>query len=130
MEEIRLIPTNRLVDNPVYIRFEGLYTRRIAKPITDVIYNYFGVQECDIATKYRGPDMVRVRHLVYYFLLRRTKLGLRQMGLIMGGQDHATVLNGIRVITNAITPIGINGGVTIPDKELKRLVDELETLMP
>jgi len=43
---------------------------------------------------------VEPRFIAYYLLKNNTKESLEEIGLLMGGFDHATVLHGLKTINN------------------------------
>jgi chromosomal replication initiation ATPase DnaA len=56
----------------------------------------FGVSRKDIHSDRRHQSVVLARQFVMYWAVRLTPLSLPQIGRIMGGKDHTTVLAGRR----------------------------------
>ena len=96
--------------------------------IEEVIMEDFGLTKEEIRKKSRKHTLVLARHLYFYLAKRFTKLSLAQIGQYMGGRDHATVLHGIRKITNLIEPIRTTTGVRlVSDPELEQTAERLES---
>ena len=58
--------------------------------IYKTVCNYFKV---DISVKTRKRSIAYPRHLFCYICRRRTKAGLREIGELIGGRDHTTVIH-------------------------------------
>lgn len=64
---------------------------QIAKRICRV----FGVTVVDLRSPRRDIETVWARQAVYYWARRQTPLSLPQIGRLMGGRDHTTVMYGL-----------------------------------
>jgi chromosomal replication initiation ATPase DnaA len=58
--------------------------------------------EFEILQKSRKQDLVYQRYAAMNYLRRNTKLCLTSIGRYIGGLDHATVINGLKVYDNMI----------------------------
>ena len=52
-----------------------------------------------INSRTRRMDIVMRRHLLMYIIYQTTPHSLQEIGKIMGGRDHTTVINGLRKVT-------------------------------
>lgn len=52
----------------------------------------------DYSIKTRKRDILYCRQVAHRLLREKTKMSLSTIGIMVGGKDHATVLNSIRVI--------------------------------
>jgi hypothetical protein len=69
---------------------------KLTRVIRRLCYD-FKVDYALIDTKTRKREVVLVRHMIYYFLKKETKLSLSQIGSVFG-QEHASALHGINKI--------------------------------
>jgi chromosomal replication initiation ATPase DnaA len=58
-----------------------------------VVMDYFKVSGEQLASPYRGEPVKTARHWLTYLFTNHTKLSYRQMGDILGGRDHTTIMN-------------------------------------
>jgi chromosomal replication initiator protein len=78
----------------------GSYSRvsRIVKAILEVL----GVEGSTMLSKSRKRDAVFARQVVAYFLRENTQLTLRDIGLMIGGRDHTTIIHSIQTIRDQV----------------------------
>lgn len=128
MKKDKLFANSSLVGNEVFVRYESLYIRHVAKPIINIILDYLKIPPGDmykIKVANRHPGLVMIRQLMCYFLRQETKLSLRQIGLLLD-LDHSTVMYSIKEINRDITPLK-NGAV--PDPSVRRMVNEINEIL-
>lgn len=58
----------------------------------------YNMTPADIASKYRHANLVEARQHAVYLIAKHTTLSLPQMGRILGGRDHTTILFALRVM--------------------------------
>lgn len=73
----------------------------IATPVTgrEIIRAFCrerGIDLVDMLSTRRTRDLLHARHELIYILKTTTKLSLPQIGVIMGGRDHTTILHAVR----------------------------------
>ena len=71
------------------------YTDRV-KNSTDLIKyacDLFSVDEVDLLSNNRGGELVKVRKAISYLLYNEGIYSLKQIGEIIGGKDHASILH-------------------------------------
>lgn len=54
----------------------------------------FGYSRAELHANSRDKRVVFARHFLMYWACRRTTLSLPQIGRLMGGRDHTTILHG------------------------------------
>lgn len=69
-----------------------------AEKIIMKISNHFKVSIDKVKSKSRKHEIMTPRHWCMWFLKQKTSLTLKEIGDIMGGRDHTTVINSIQII--------------------------------
>jgi len=62
------------------------------RKILSVVARYYKLKTSEIKGKSRKKKIAIARHIVAYLLRREIKMPLQQVGLILGGRDHTTIL--------------------------------------
>lgn len=70
--------------------------------VIEVIAEFFNLTKEDILNEKRTKDVARARQIVMYFLRHHLNLSLKEIGKILGGRDHSTILHGIEKIENLL----------------------------
>lgn len=70
--------------------------------IIEAVSKYFGLEPEDIISPRRDRQIVQPRHIAFYLCRELTDLSTSRIGDEFGGRDHATILNGISKIRNAL----------------------------
>jgi chromosomal replication initiator protein len=78
--------------NDALRRFNGTSVKQIIERICRAT----GVSKYDVLSNRRNAELVFARHAVMYWACRRTGLSLPQIGRLLGGRDHTTILHGKR----------------------------------
>jgi len=68
------------------------------KKIIKTICTYYTVKPGDLKGKRRLKEIVRPRQVAMYLLKNLTELPLVQIGSLLGGRDHTTVMHGVAKI--------------------------------
>jgi chromosomal replication initiator protein len=68
------------------------------KQILDAVMRFFHVNERDLLGHRRSQDLVRPRQIAMYLARKETQASLPEIGQILGGRDHTTILYGIQKI--------------------------------
>lgn len=66
------------------------------KIIKQTVCSFYNIDEDSIKSARRTKDIVRPRHMISYLAAKFTKASLPHIGRLLGGQDHTTILHGIR----------------------------------
>ncbi len=61
--------------------------------LVSVCAKHFGVKTGDLCGKGRQKEIVLARHITAYLLLTEIKLPLKQVGQILGGRDHTSIMH-------------------------------------
>jgi len=61
--------------------------------LVSVCAKHFGVKTGDLCGKGRQKEIVQARHITAYLLLTEIKLPLKQVGQILGGRDHTSIMH-------------------------------------
>ena len=67
--------------------------------IIDVVCDHFGITRDMMLSKSRSNDIAKPRQIVMYLCKNMTNLSLDTIGSHLGGRDHATVIHGVRTMT-------------------------------
>ncbi|MFL7794857.1 MAG: chromosomal replication initiator protein DnaA [Anaerolineae bacterium] len=70
--------------------------------ILDAVANHFGVERAAFEGKSRSKAIARPRQVAMYLLREETGASLPQIGALLGGRDHTTVLYGCERIADLI----------------------------
>ncbi len=84
--------------------------------IIEVIAEFFNLTKEDILNEKRTKEVVKVRQIVMYFLRHHLNLSLKEIGKILGGRDHSTIIHGIEKIENLLEK----------DQDLREKIVEIE----
>lgn len=87
--------------------------------IIESVCGYFGVTHEVLKKKNRLRERVIARHLICYFLRKYTNTTLFDVGQLIGGRDHTTVIHGVRTVTDFLH---------IKDGEFLKMVFDIETI--
>ncbi len=83
--------------------------------IIDVVCDHFGITRDMMLSKSRSNDIAKPRQIVMYLCKTMTNLSLDTIGSHLGGRDHATVIHGVRTMTERYTN----------DEETKNTIDTI-----
>lgn len=76
------------------------YLNKSQNIIINIMCNSFNVSHRDITSKSRIQYLTRIRHITAYFLKQKTSLTLFEIGNLLGGRDHSTVIYSIDKVNN------------------------------
>ena len=83
------------------------------------VCRYFSVEAEDLVSKKRKKELVIPRQIAIYLMREKTAKSLPEIGKIMGGKDHTTILHSEKKIT----------GLLKTDVDLKRVIDEIREMI-
>ena len=84
--------------------------------IIEMVAEHFGITPYDIASQKRNKDIVFPRQITMYLCREMTTTPLQQLGYMLGGRDHTTILHGIDKIKADIPK----------NEELRNILDVLK----
>lgn len=87
------------------------------KQVVDIILNELNIKHEAILTKSRKTELVWARQVIHYFLKKDNTISLSKIGLVTGGQNHATVLHSYKKI---------NGFLSIEDEVTVDIISRCE----
>ncbi len=107
----RLVAHARLDKAPLAVEVAAEILRDIAPVIPTVIdpaqlirvvARHYSLSEDDLKGPSRSRQIVTARHIAMFLLREETSLSLPQIGQLLGGRDHTTVMHGYNKIKNAL----------------------------
>jgi chromosomal replication initiator protein len=98
----RVLALARMMDFPLNVqtaeRALGDMARSSARvtfdDILSTVSDYYGVDSVDLTGPRRSRDIARARHVVMFMTRELTQMSLPQIGQVLGGRDHTTVMHG------------------------------------
>jgi chromosomal replication initiator protein len=90
-------------------------TKLNPETIMDVAADYFGIAVTDLVNRGRSAPIALQRQIVMYLIREETGASFPQIGQLLGGRDHTTVMHGIEKVA----------GDLAKDADLSRAVSEL-----
>jgi chromosomal replication initiation ATPase DnaA len=96
------------LSNLVNLRIDALlknnksFDDKIIDFIIDIISQGENVHKALMISPVRKREIVIARMLSQYFIKKYTSLSLKNIGLIFGGRDHATIIHAISTINNGL----------------------------
>lgn len=100
--KLKNIPiTEDLVGNVLGKGIEDISKSKQISPdqMIDAVCSHFSIGKRSILGKGRSQMIVRPRHVLMYLLRTELNLPLEEVGRIIGGRDHTTILHGVDKIT-------------------------------
>ncbi|MBI2405315.1 chromosomal replication initiator protein DnaA [Candidatus Gottesmanbacteria bacterium] len=80
------------------------HKKRVApQEILETVGNFFGIKTTQLKGPKRDRPIVRPRQLVMYLCKTELGLTLEDIGGLLGGRDHTTVIHGIETITRELS---------------------------
>ena len=92
-------------------------TKLSPEMIMQIAADYFGIAVADLVNRGRSAPIALQRQIVMYLIREETGVSFPQIGQLLGGRDHTTVMHGIDKIA----------GDLLKDADLSRAVNELRT---
>ncbi len=68
--------------------------------IVDCVCEYFNVSKSDLQSSKRNADIVLPRQIIMYLCREKTSITYKEIGKLLGGRDHTTVMHGWEAIGN------------------------------
>lgn len=84
--------------------------------IIQIVAEHFGISKNDIIGKKKPKEIAVPRHIAVYLCRDMTEATLQDIGKVLGGRDHSTILNSIKFVETNI------------EKENKDIVDKIKIL--
>ena len=90
-------------------------TRLSEQKIINVVAEYYGLPSYQLTGKIRTSQIALARHIAMYLIRTLLDVPFTKIGLVFGGKDHATVMNGVQKVEKSMKT----------DPELKAAITEL-----
>jgi chromosomal replication initiator protein len=90
-------------------------TKLSPESIMEIAADYFGIAVPDLINRGRSAPIALQRQIVMYLIREETGTSFPQIGHLLGGRDHTTVMHGIEKITSDLGK----------DADLSRAISEL-----
>jgi len=74
--------------------------------------DFYKIKPTQIKSPRRNASLVRVRQIAMYLLRKEFGLSFVEIGNILGGRDHTTVIYGVDKVENNLTRGGLSGEIT------------------
>ena len=87
--------------------------------LISVCAKHFAVKTGDLFGKSRQKDLVLARHITAYLLLTETKLPLKQVGQLLGGRDHTSIMHARDKIHRDLST----------NPQIKRLINQIKAAL-
>lgn len=84
--------------------------------IQKVVCDYFNIQIDQLQTKTRKREIVQARQIAMFFSKNLTKSSLANIGMLIGGKDHATVLHACKTVNNLMDT----------DKQFRQYMEDIQ----
>lgn len=101
---------------PRYVNMEVKEKKITLEDIKKTAATYFHIKEDVICSRSRKQDIVYIRQMIIFLSSKYTDLSTVQIGLSLGGRNHATVIHSINQIKNLLDT----------DEKTRRDLGELE----
>lgn len=98
----RQAPTANLAYEALYIADESLSTQLTPSLILEIVSEYFRISPQELVGRRRVPQLSEARQLTMYVIYREGNASLQEIGKLLGGRDHSTILEGCRKISTKI----------------------------
>lgn len=69
-----------------------------SEDIINAICEYYGIKPKQLKGSKRDAFLVKARHMCMYFLKEDLKLPLVEIGYLLGGRDHTTIMHGVEKV--------------------------------
>ena len=121
----RVVAQSQLLHRPITTdlaeRILGELAPALPKPTADgilkVICSYFDVEAGDLFSVSRVKNIAWSRHVAMYLLRTELDMSLPQIGQLLGGRDHTTIIHGVDKVTRLLAE----------DESVRKQVAEVRT---
>ena len=94
--------TKELVDNAIGITQDERRLQLHPDDIITTVCEYYRIKSTQIKGPKREASLVRARQVCMYLLKNELKLPLSEIGNLLGGRDHTTIMHGVDKITKLV----------------------------
>jgi chromosomal replication initiator protein len=91
-----------------------------AEDILRVVSSHFGIKVSDLKSNKKTRDITLPRQIAMFLIRKLTTTSYPEIGRIMGGKDHSTVVKGVKKLDKLISDDpGIHEKVKLVEKALR-----------
>jgi chromosomal replication initiator protein len=102
----RLIATADMTGRPITVSFArdtltdlvGRRTHITPSQVIEVVAKYYNISVPEIVSASRSKELVQPRQVAMYLIRQETDASLPEIGGLLGGRDHTTVIHGVERI--------------------------------
>ena len=99
----RLIATSEMTGRPITVQFArdtlvDLVGRRAhisPSQVIETVAKYYNISVQEIVSSSRSKELVQPRQVAMYLVRQETDASLPEIGALLGGRDHSTVIHGV-----------------------------------
>jgi chromosomal replication initiator protein len=70
------------------------------KKIINTVSHITKISISDMTSSCRKKELLFARYYAIYYLRKHTDMTLKELGLVMGNRDHATIINSLKIVNN------------------------------
>lgn len=70
-----------------------------AKKVITAVCSYYNIKISDLRGSRRKREVVRPRQILMWLLRESSGLTLKEVGTVLGGRDHTTIMHGVETVT-------------------------------
>ena len=102
----RLIATSEMTGRPVSVQFArdtlvdlvGRRTHITPSQVIEIVAKFYSISVPEIVSASRSRELVQPRQVAMYLIRQETDASLPEIGGLLGGRDHTTVIHGVERI--------------------------------
>ncbi|BCX05568.1 MAG: chromosomal replication initiator protein DnaA [Candidatus Roseilinea sp.] len=106
----RLLATSEMTGRPITIQFArdtlaDLVGRRAhitPSQVIETVAKYYNISVADMVSPSRNKELVQPRQIAMYLIRQETDASLPEIGGLLGGRDHTTILHGVERIKDRL----------------------------
>ena len=102
----RLIATSEMTGRPISVQFArdtlvdlvGRRTHITPSQVIEIVAKFYSISVPEIVSASRSRELVQPRQVAMYLIRQETDASLPEIGGLLGGRDHTTVIHGVERI--------------------------------
>lgn len=100
----QVIPTEQIASSVLDQIIQTAY-QPVTNPqkVIDTICHYFGIKQEELMSKKRSRELVYPRQITMYLMRSQLSLSYPNIGKLLGGKDHTTIIHGYETINSQMT---------------------------
>ncbi|GIV83407.1 MAG: chromosomal replication initiator protein DnaA [Candidatus Roseilinea sp.] len=106
----RLLATSEMTGRPITVQFArdtlaDLVGRRAhitPSQVIETVARFYNISVADMVSPSRSKELVQPRQIAMYLIRQETDASLPEIGSLLGGRDHTTILHGVERIKDRL----------------------------